>query len=177
MREMKAIILTVALAAPALFAQDQDAAAAKRRAEELTTQLKTTVAGGFLQTFDFVGGQMVSGNPVKGAPYSAEAITEMTQTLADGNRIVNKSSSMLYRDSEGRERREESFNKLAGFNASGEAARAVFITDPVAKTSYSLDTKGKTAHKMPAPMVTTFARGGGAGASVMSHEGQLHVFN
>ena len=37
---------------------------------------------------------------MKGAPYSAEAVNETIQTLADGNRIVQHSSAMQYRDSE-----------------------------------------------------------------------------
>ena len=42
-----------------------------------------------------------------GKPYSAEAVTESTQVLADGNRIVRKSTTRMYRDSEGRTRREQ----------------------------------------------------------------------
>src|SRR5688572_22677416 len=44
---------------------------------------------------------------VKGAPYSAEIVTESIQTLADGNRIVQRSNARVHRDSEGRLRREE----------------------------------------------------------------------
>src|SRR5262245_33095332 len=43
---------------------------------------------------------------VKNAPFSAEAISESVQTLVDGNRIVRNSTSKLYRNSEGRFRRE-----------------------------------------------------------------------
>src|SRR5262245_45913471 len=35
---------------------------------------------------------------VKGAPYSAEAVTETVQTLADGNRIVHRTSGSVARD-------------------------------------------------------------------------------
>src|SRR5215217_5693328 len=41
-----------------------------------------------------------------GRPYSAEAITESLQVLADGNRISRHSVTRIYRDSEGRTRRE-----------------------------------------------------------------------
>ena len=44
---------------------------------------------------------------VKNAPYSAEVITDHMQQLADGNRIVEHSSGRVYRDKEGRVRREE----------------------------------------------------------------------
>jgi hypothetical protein len=42
---------------------------------------------------------------VKGQPYSAEVVSESVQTLADGNRIVQKTTGRVYRDSEGRMRR------------------------------------------------------------------------
>ena len=41
---------------------------------------------------------------VKNAPYSAEAVTDRTQVLMDGNRIVRKSVTLLARDSAGRTR-------------------------------------------------------------------------
>src|SRR5688572_4683544 len=43
-----------------------------------------------------------TGRPVKGAPYSADAVTETEQVLADGNRIEHRSSSSIARDSKGR---------------------------------------------------------------------------
>ena len=44
---------------------------------------------------------------MKGAPYSAETVIEGIQTLADGNRINRKTTGRVYRDGEGRTRREE----------------------------------------------------------------------
>lgn len=78
----------------------------------------------------------VNGNTVTGAPYSAEAVTETTQALGDGNQIANHSSVKLYRDSQGRERREES----------GPFQR-VFISDPVANTSLTIDPEARTVEK------------------------------
>ena len=49
---------------------------------------------------------LVDGKVVKGAPYSAQAVTETTQVLPDGNRINRKNVSTIARDSEGRTRRE-----------------------------------------------------------------------
>ena len=46
------------------------------------------------------------GRVVKHAPYSAQTVTETTQTLADGNRIVQRTEGAVYRDGEGRTRRE-----------------------------------------------------------------------
>src|SRR5215467_12933662 len=42
-----------------------------------------------------------AGEVVTAAPYTATATTETTQVLADGNKIVNTSSSFVARDSQG----------------------------------------------------------------------------
>jgi TonB family protein len=102
--------------------------------------------------FTFVSSEMnFDGKLVKGAPYSAQAVTETTQTLADGNRIINKSESALYRDSEGRTRREQSLRAIGPFATSGEPAQTIFINDPVAGVNYALDSRTMVARKM-APM-------------------------
>jgi hypothetical protein len=93
--------------------------------------------------------QAIGRAPVKNAPYSAEAVTESTQTLADGNRIVERSSSMLYRDSEGRERREETRSALAKLAPGVEMPQTVFISDPVAGVGYTLYPARRTATKVP----------------------------
>jgi len=77
----------------------------------------------------------VMGQPVKGAPYSADGTTEFTQTLSDGTHIDRKETYTIYRDSEGRIRRE-----------SGDQA---WISDPVAGATYILDTQQQTARKLP----------------------------
>lgn len=97
--------------------------------------------------FVFVSSENFGGKIVKGAPYSAEAVTESIQTLADGNRIVNKMTSHVYRDSEGRTRREQTLKGLAGVGTGEEPMQTIFINDPVAGVSYSLDTRTNTAHK------------------------------
>ncbi len=102
-------------------------------------------------TVQFVAGELAGGSPVKGAPYSAQAVTGTTQTLADGNRIVRNSSSMIYRDGAGRERRELSLPSIGSSNTGGEPAQTILISDPVAGTNYALDTKNRIATKMPAP--------------------------
>ena len=98
--------------------------------------------------FVFVASEVgFSGKVVKGAPYSAQAVSETIQTLSDGNRIVNKTTSSLYRDSEGRTRRELTIKLLGPIGDGGEPLQTVFINDPVAGVSYSLDSKTRTAIK------------------------------
>src|SRR5437764_6949817 len=72
---------------------------------------------------------------VQGAPYTATAVTESTQVLADGNRIVNKRTSFIARDGQGRTRREETVGPV-GVTANGP--KVIFISDPVTKTDYIL---------------------------------------
>ena len=77
---------------------------------------------------------------VKNAPYSAEVLVESSQTLADGNHINQRSTGRVYRDSEGRVRREED-------RANGTVG--ISIVDPVAGVSYSLDPDNRIAWKTP----------------------------
>jgi hypothetical protein len=86
---------------------------------------------------------------VKGAPYSAESVTEMTQTLADGNRIVRTMGGSVARDGEGRTRREQTLGALGPFMAD-KAPRTAFLNDPVAGVHYVLQLDAKVANKMPA---------------------------
>jgi hypothetical protein len=85
---------------------------------------------------------------VKGAPYSAEAITESIQTMSDGNRIVRNSSAKIYRDNAGRTRREQAMNAVGSWAVAGEPPTMIFINDPVAGVQYNLDQNSKTAMKI-----------------------------
>ncbi len=119
--------------------------------------------------FIFLATEMsFSGKLVKGLPYSAQAVTESTQTLSDGNRIVNKSTASIYRDSEGRTRREQSLRAIGSMKG-GAGPQHVFINDPVAGTSFSLDPEARVARKLP-PMRFRFEQklppeGGKTGAT------------
>jgi hypothetical protein len=100
-------------------------------------------------TFVFVSSEMIAdGKVVRGAPYSAEAVTETTQVLGDGNRIVRKNTAQVYRDSEGRTRRDQIIGVIGPFAAAGDPPVTVFIHDPVGGTSYVLDPRSKTARKV-----------------------------
>ena len=113
--------------------------------------------------FVFLSSENFGGKVVKGAPYSAEAVTESVQTLADGNRIVNKMTSQVFRDSEGRTRREQTLKGLGGVGNGEEPLQTVFINDPVAGVSYSLDTRTHTAHKSMPFKLQIMSRSGTAG--------------
>lgn len=84
---------------------------------------------------------------VKGAPFTAEAVSESVQTLADGNKITHSVTHKLYRDSEGRFRREETSNSGANSLAILGSNQAISIFDPVAGVRYSLNPTTKNAYR------------------------------
>jgi hypothetical protein len=112
-----------------------------------------------------MGGQMqflsaemsVDGAVVKGSPYSADAVTETTQTLSDGNHISHKTTASLYRDSDGRTRREQAFPAVGPWATTGTPPVSVFINDPVAGVNYVLESDTKTARKLPTGKMTIAA--------------------
>ena len=85
------------------------------------------------------------GPVVKGAPFTADLVTETTQALADGNHIHLTSTSRLYRDTEGRTRREQSLNGLGVLAPNTNLPPVVFINDPVAHVNYALSPSAHTA--------------------------------
>jgi hypothetical protein len=97
-------------------------------------------------------GMRFEGEAVKDSPYSAEAITESTQTLADGNRIRRENRSLIYRDSQGRTRREESINAIGPWSTDTQE-KTIFINDPVAGTHYVLNPNDHTGQQLPVPML------------------------
>lgn len=92
----------------------------------------------------------------KGAPFTAETITEITRVLQDGNHIHQELHGKVFRDSEGRTRSE---NTMVLPNA-GEA-RWVTIVDPVKQVFITFGMQGEktaTVHHMnepPAPVAAS----------------------
>lgn len=102
-------------------------------------------------------GGMHGGKVVTGAPFSAVAVSETTQTLADGNHITRKTQTNLFRDSQGRIRREMTLSGFGPMASSEQPKSFVVINDPVAGATFMLHPNEKTAEKMGKP----FARMGG----------------
>jgi len=105
---------------------------------------------------------------IAGAPFTADATTEFTQMLADGNRIERRFSTSLARDGKGRTRSEQDVAMLGplvvlhkGMNWStntvhttqSDAPRFTVITDPVDSVTYTLDERTKEARRNPAKNV------------------------
>ena len=96
-----------------------------------------------------IGGGPIA--PVQGAPYSATITNEMVQTLSDGTHITQDTSGSVARDSQGRTRQDAPLPQIGNMSAAN-APHIVFIQDPVAQLSYTLDLTNKTAQKMSVPL-------------------------
>lgn len=122
------------------------------------------VAGIPADNIHFVAAEFSFGDKtVTGAPYSAEAITETTQTLADGNKISRKNSAQLYRDSEGRTRRDQTIDHIGPWSTQS-GFKSSIIHDPVSGQHFILDPQSKTARKLPEMKPDNMIRSRVAGA-------------
>jgi hypothetical protein len=102
--------------------------------------------GDKIELLGFAG--MHGGKTVTGAPFSAVAISVSTQTLSDGNQISRKTQTNLFRDSQGRFRKEVNFSSVGMLAQAGQPRSFVVIHDPVAKVGYSLEPEQKIARQM-----------------------------
>jgi hypothetical protein len=89
---------------------------------------------------------------VTGAPYSATEIGEQTQTLQDGSRIVQGTSSYnIYRDSAGRTRTDRPAALAQNTKAIESMPVIPEIYDPVAGDQYFLEINNRIAHRFQIP--------------------------
>jgi hypothetical protein len=110
------------------------------------------IPGGGFRRARFVGEEhFLGGKVVTGAPYSAQAVTEHTQTLADGNTIHTTTTANVYRDSQGRTRREQEIRAIGPWAAEGGPRRVISIGDPVEGSVYMLNPDARVARQMPFP--------------------------
>jgi hypothetical protein len=130
MKRTIALICAAGLVAPIAAAQEQSPSAERRALVEQKI-VQGTVTRVAIET-----------KITRGKPYAGEAVTEFVQVLGDGNRIVRRTTERLFRDSEGRTRREPTDNE--------SARSSVVITDPVAGNSFVLNPATQTATRSPA---------------------------
>jgi uncharacterized protein YdeI (BOF family) len=136
MKKLWIVLLMFGFASPAAAQRggiDQDAAAKEVAGKMLVAAAEQKMVAEMRYKV------AVEARTTTGAPYSAEAVTESTQVLADGNRINQKSVTRVYRDGDGRTRREE-------LDDAG-TVMSVSIVDPVAHASYVLEPASRTAHR------------------------------
>src|SRR5438094_5464520 len=133
---MKRALIMILAASSYLLAQD--------------TRMLDIQAGGPGGVVGWSAIEKAAGPPVVGAPYSATISNESIQTLADGNRIAESSTGTTARDSQGRTRQDAVLPPIGNLSAAN-APHLVFIQDPVAQTSYTLNLTDKTAQKIVMP--------------------------
>jgi len=104
-------------------------------------------AFGGMELMGFEG--MHGGKLVTGAPFSATSTSTTTQTLQDGTNINRTMQGAIYRDSQGRSRREVTFTGVGPLAATGGTHKMVAIFDPVAGMHYMLNPDKKVAYKTP----------------------------
>jgi hypothetical protein len=110
-------------------------------------------------TYDFISSEVsFPGKMVKGAPFSAKAITRTAQILSDGNRIVRQTTSSVHRDSEGRTRREQMLPTIGPWAPENDEVQLISIHDPVKGVGYTLYPKDKTAKKMSEMVFTVTSK-------------------
>jgi hypothetical protein len=106
-------------------------------------------------TAQFIAAEMRFGDKLfAGAPFSAEIIIENTRRLFDGSTVTKSSKGSVYRDREGRTRREQPLEAISGFSVVGEDGapqKLVFINDFPGKTHYFLDLNRRLARRKPLP--------------------------
>ena len=96
-----------------------------------------------------MGAELLSpGKVVTGAPYSAQMVVEHFQTLADGNIIHTTSIANVYRDSQGRTRRELTMGAFGPWAEQGTPQKLIFISDPVSGNHYALNPDTHVARQM-----------------------------
>jgi hypothetical protein len=134
MRKVMLTATAILIAATAAQAQNPDEIAQRQIAEykgmaerQAATEFKVAMAE-----------RVPLEKTIKGAPYAAEIVTETNQTLADGNRISRRTTGRVYRDNEGRVRREEDRRN---------GTVAITIVDGVAGVSYRLEPDTRIAWK------------------------------
>ena len=173
---LAALLGTTALAASAQ--DDNEIRKMKLDAEQMFAQAKAAAGAAVAEPGDKVTVQVralekmvaeskmlgitgaAMGATVKGAPYSGTETVETNQVLGDGTVIHNEQRTTVYRDSEGRVRR--------------ETPKDVTIWDPVTNASYILDPTNQTARKVTIARnfvyVTKTQQAGGGGGGTKSFE-------
>lgn len=137
-------LLLAAMCSPAAAQSDAPPPPPPPMADGMIIQAGPGGPGMFHQEF----GEGLENKVVTGVPVSGDLVVTRDNTLADGTHIHNQTQTKIYRDADGRVRREIQFE--LNTPATGAAKRSmIVITDPVAGKRYMLNPQNKTAHVMP----------------------------
>lgn len=139
------VLLTLPMAAqpPHPVARASDAPASDESTPPITVQIAPppiSISSAMLGVSSPLGAQAVAGKAI-----FAQFITEHHQSFTDGNRISRSTFSSIYRDVQGRIRRESQLS-MPGMSA-GIAATFITIVDRQLGYSYVLDPQEMVAHR------------------------------
>lgn len=142
-------LAAVAAFAAATFAQDAPPPPPDLMAQQAPMPPSPAGPGGpAFHRMELLGIGGFHGNKVvTGAPFSATAVTTFSHTLADGNKISSTHQVNLYRDSQGRFRKDGTMPPM-GDLAVAQPHSFIVIHDPVAAKGYLLNPDKKVAHVM-----------------------------
>ena len=163
------LALATGAAAQSAEQERERAANQARELERLVNQLRQVAADGQLQAsqgggrggrtggtgvvlFDWTRSDPMSGPVVTNAPFSADAITLVTQTLGDGTNISQRTTAKFYRDSTGRIRREQTIIGLDALNPRAPGQPQTVITldsEPADPRPSQLDPIARTVRRVP----------------------------
>jgi hypothetical protein len=138
---MKLLVGTLIVAASGVAAYGQAAAPAHAPLPSVrsTAPVEAKVIAELAAAYNQVGG-------VKNSPFTADEVNESIQILADGNRIVHNSTSKIYRNSEGRMRRDMKGGAMGGVMGNTYTfSGGVSLLDPARAQQVMLDTETKVA--------------------------------
>ena len=133
---------------------------ARARFEEVDARVKSEKKPGDFQPFNsptaqFIAAELRFGDKLTpNAPFSAEIVIENTRRLYDGSTVTKQTKGAVYRDRQGRTRREQPLETIGAFNVvseDGAPAKLVFINDFPGRTHYFLDLNRQIARKHPLP--------------------------
>lgn len=122
-------------------------AAQLSRTTAIEKRVEVTAAGPARERY-FAAIEAVDTRLVKGAPFSARAFTESVRLLADGTRIVQKSEAGLWRDRDGRTRREFVATTVGEAPPGEQPPAVVVLYDPGAGAVWLLDPAEKAARRI-----------------------------
>jgi Secretin and TonB N terminus short domain len=134
----------IALAIAASVAVSTNVIAQEKKQEESSNILLPAVGGGF----GSLGSVFFNSyGIVKDTPFAGVMVYDHVQTLNDGSRIITRSSTAMYRDSQGRTRTEYSFKLPRPLGGESIEHITINIFDPVGGTSYTVDPQSRTVRK------------------------------
>lgn len=128
---MRIVILSLILAAMSAVTFAQDAPKPAQKSDEP-------------HVAKILAEMYVKHGAIKNSPFTADEENESVQTLADGNRIVRKATGKIYRNSDGRVRREIKGGQGGMFGSTFMFGDGVSIAHPDMGHKYLLDDAMKT---------------------------------